>query len=73
MAVLTLRDGDSGQVETLTASNQGLLIVLVDGRVLLVDLPIHAGHEIQAAWTAGVLTEINVTLPYVFLKRAVLH
>ena len=64
---------DRGVLDTLTASNQGLLIVLRDGRVILVELSLCAGRQVERARARGDLAEIVVTTPYKALQRVTVN
>ncbi|CAH0134116.1 hypothetical protein [Roseomonas sp. CECT 9278] len=68
-----LGNGDMAALDTLTASRQGLVVVLLDGRVILVPLSWREVQEVTEAWQGGRLDDLLIRPPYVTFTRTTVH
>lgn len=64
---------DVGALDTLCASRQGLLLILLDGRVILLPLSWDDAKTTEAAWAAGKITDLTVGGPYTLFHRTRIH
>ena len=69
---VNLPGGDSGVIAEALATNQGLLITLVDGRVILIPATREQGDEATHYLARGAITSLNVHAFYL-IKKPVMH
>lgn len=68
-----LSEGDEGVLDTMVPSRQGLLLVLLDGRVILCLLTYEQAQITHEAWSQGRVTELKVGGRYVTFHRTAMH
>lgn len=65
--------GDRAALDTLVASRQGLLIVLLDGRVYLTPLSYEDAKAVVEAWKGGDVGHMELRPPYIQYHRTTMH
>jgi hypothetical protein len=69
MIRVDLGGDDIAALDTMAASRQGLVLVLLDGRVLLLPLSLQDAQTTEAAWRGGSITDLRLRGDYVQFHR----